>query len=698
MSELDSRFVKRGFWNDVEKGPVMGKTITTDIRAGAFVIALLAILSGLGTAHLWNLFAFALHQIRANGQPRDALFRQQQALLRTLPTPGALIADSLKLFWHWRGESGADRPLLRSTLHVLLGLVFVAMTWTASIFSSLVVDTTNIEVLVSSPYCGAINLTSDTAYDISVSYTTKVITVAEPFADNCYLAQNQSLPALCNALIRPKKLFNTAKAACPFNSTMCIGNDTPALQMDSGLIDLNEFGLNLPRQHRVQFRKSTTCAVLPLEGRTTIINATDFAQLDHPALPQEQLLLLHYGEVPYRENWQNATFLWSLSAANTSLSYDTQVSTAAGSEAWQEYSNQVTLPEMQREDADVVLRMIAKNYMVYRETNEDPVFSAHKSYNLTLNFGATVERYYSDYPASVIACAQQYQYCVAQENGKPFCTALSSLPPNPTPENFPAANDIQLAALQLLVTSGAMYDQGTSGTFDALTQNWMGEIASLPNNQWEKEVIRWETIAWAGLQALIADYAIGPKHRDQDADGYVKPVTTKGEKQLCRAQKMRKSGGFVNINVFGLVFITTFSCLIAIIDITLLKVLIWVSEFRRFTGLSVRLSRWTQDGVLQLQRRAYEAQGVGFWINVDTDVPLTREKEELRDLPLETVMSGVVYMDHKRDGKWTESSEREEEEAPPQMVRSAKTWATQDTVVSMTPCSPTTSKDSISKS
>jgi len=49
MSELDSQYVKRGFWVNEAQGPVMGRTITTDIRTGTIIVALLAVLSSLGT-------------------------------------------------------------------------------------------------------------------------------------------------------------------------------------------------------------------------------------------------------------------------------------------------------------------------------------------------------------------------------------------------------------------------------------------------------------------------------------------------------------------------------------------------------------------------------------------------------------------------------------------------------------------------
>lgn len=48
MSELDARYVHRGLWTNLSKGPIMGQTITTDTKTGAIVIAILAVCTTLG--------------------------------------------------------------------------------------------------------------------------------------------------------------------------------------------------------------------------------------------------------------------------------------------------------------------------------------------------------------------------------------------------------------------------------------------------------------------------------------------------------------------------------------------------------------------------------------------------------------------------------------------------------------------------
>jgi hypothetical protein len=108
-----------------------------------------------------------------------------------------------------------------------------------------------------------------------------------------------------------------------------------------------------------------------------------------------------------------------------------------------------------------------------------------------------------------------------------------------------------------------------------------------------------------------------------------------------------------NINVFGLAFIFSLSVFCMLVDITILRFLIFLSRFRR--ALSPRIEHWIQDGVLQLQRRAYEAQDIGTWVDVDKEFPKTDTRELLPAVSSFSLMStvkanaaeGVLYGDTK---------------------------------------------------
>lgn len=82
-----------------------------------------------------------------------------------------------------------------------------------------------------------------------------------------------------------------------------------------------------------------------------------------------------------------------------------------------------------------------------------------------------------------------------------------------------------------------------------------------------------------------------------------------------------------NINVFGLALTISVCCLVVAIDLVLLRFLIYLKSFRR--ALSPRIVRWIDDGLFQIQRKAFEAHGEGTWECLDEVVPVTTTNTEL---------------------------------------------------------------------
>lgn len=102
-------------------------------------------------------------------------------------------------------------------------------------------------------------------------------------------------------------------------------------------------------------------------------------------------------------------------------------------------------------------------------------------------------------------------------------------------------------------------------------------------------------------------------------------------------------------------------------DFMLLRFLITLSRFRR--AMAPKLDRWIQDGVFQLQRRAYEAKGEGSWQHIDKEIPVTTGKERLGDLPIESVVGSSL------------SEVQECSSCSARKLRSMKSWATDTTAV-----------------
>jgi hypothetical protein len=307
MSELESRFVKKGYWVNLSQGSIMGQTITTDAKTGSIIVALLAVITSLGMTHLWHLLTFFFHQSRANGRPRDGLFRHQQAILRTLPTPSSMMADSVKLWYAWRGVS--DRALGRSLAHISVAFLFAAASLMVSIYSSSIVDNTNLEVLVQSPHCGRIGF-SDGSFPDWNAYFSAVFSAAKDYTPDCY--KDGSLPIKCNVFSRPKIDFKTEVVPCPFDDKMC---SSPAIEFDSGLVDLNDaLGMNLRDSDRIQYRRKNTCTILPLEGYTRVTPAYSETS-GSPLLPEEEVVEYLYGGADYN----NYTYAVNGSYAQTDM-------------------------------------------------------------------------------------------------------------------------------------------------------------------------------------------------------------------------------------------------------------------------------------------------------------------------------------------------------------------------------------------
>ncbi|KAF2734303.1 hypothetical protein EJ04DRAFT_603240 [Polyplosphaeria fusca] len=600
MAELDHRHVYTGFWVEHGAGSVMGATITTTVQTSTLVVAIVAILSSLGTAHLWNLVTFIVHQIGATGRPRYAILQQQQALLRTQPSPTVLIADIAKLIWSWKRKHNTAFLLKHSAPLGFLGIFFAATTILAGVFSSYIISGSNIMVLVDSPTCGLVDiynmsLTDAPGYHTALNtvYWTNIQGIAASLAQGCY-KNSTGFSGSCNTFVESRIGLDVSKSKCPWDASLCIGGSLPAIDIDSGLLDMRtDFGLNLPPESGVKYRRKATCAVLSLTNRTWVedINSTTISY--RPILPNEKMVLFDYGSTAR----DNSTFAVSLLSQNISTAFSMllQLNTMDG-----DYQPS---QEFRRKDADFIIKMMPMGIVSFLQPVDDPVFAAHRPFvqdsNLTVYLSDTV--------------------------GTPVGCSYSLL-------ETPGANDLQQAVLQLLITGS--YFTGMQNAREVLaTSKIYGRnvIPSLPNDQWVQEALFWASSGFAGLQMIILDYAAGPGSRVPEMAPNVKRAQTPAERELCGIMMVRQPGGFVNISVFGLAFVIAVTCTLTLADLSLLKFLIAWNRFREMAPTRARLEHWIQDGVLQIQRRAYEGQNQGSWTNLDKEIPVTVGLEKLDD-------------------------------------------------------------------
>jgi hypothetical protein len=295
MSEIEDMFVKQGYWTNWSRGPVMGAKITTNAVTANILIVVLTILVTIAVNQLWSLFTFLYHQLRARGAPSDGLFWQQQALLRTFPTPASLMTDSVKLWWSWRRIT--EMTFLRSMFPIGIASLFLAGSIATSIFATSIVSTSDLEALVRSPYCGRYNPSkaTDEAENTRVSL---ILPIIQTYARDCY--HNHNRTSRChNTFIKPSISFKVDVAECPWAASMCPAHNGPILSMDSGLLDESYFGFNVERHNNVRFRKRSVCNVLPFQNRLQVRNFTELELggfgVGRNTLPQESFWVSEIG-------------------------------------------------------------------------------------------------------------------------------------------------------------------------------------------------------------------------------------------------------------------------------------------------------------------------------------------------------------------------------------------------------------------
>ena len=313
MAEVDNSLIKRGFWINYSEGAILGATITTDQRVANIVIAVVAIVVTAGAGSAWNLVMFLWHQLRATSRPKDGLFRQQQVLFRTLATPTSVLADTCKLVWVWRRSGWSS--IFRSLPILSLSFIFAIASLAASISSSYVVSTTDLQVLVDGSSCRAINISSYLNADAladAVPLETALYTSARSYADECY--GSGSVPPRCHIYVRPRLEYTTKSGPCPFEGSICRLNDTASLIFDSGYLDSNDhFGLNSAPSDRVQIRRVTTYAPIDDSNYVQLHEADDGVLDNLPVAPYkwpgEQVWLWNFGARTPLQAWPgNGTY------------------------------------------------------------------------------------------------------------------------------------------------------------------------------------------------------------------------------------------------------------------------------------------------------------------------------------------------------------------------------------------------------
>src|SRR5438034_5572139 len=120
-----------GVWINRSKTTVNAPTLTLTTQGGVYLSSFLAMFIRVAGGSAWNICRFLLHQYRSTSQQRDALYHQQQAILRNSPAPVDTVWDFTRLFWSWRNSG--NRVRRRSMPIIFLGVLELALFWAAGL-------------------------------------------------------------------------------------------------------------------------------------------------------------------------------------------------------------------------------------------------------------------------------------------------------------------------------------------------------------------------------------------------------------------------------------------------------------------------------------------------------------------------------------------------------------------------------------
>ena len=290
-----------------------------------------------------------------------------------------------------------------------------------------------------------------------------------------------------------------------------------------------------------------------------------------------------------------------------------------------------------REDADVALAFLSANSIPFTAPVDDPWYSAHSNpFKVVVNASelgdvsgsdATTTVVFRDRAVSVLACTEQYQICAP--GSTPECTPLTGYALlSDSIENL-TLNDAQSATLDVLLstfknTIDALI--GLLGTSVLLAKNSkFGSVQGfLPSNQWILEVESWNQILLANFQRLALEHATGPS--DPVVLPMLVPPNGSYQEQLCHNQRAR-SRHALNFSALAIGIIIGLSLLITGVDLGLHRLTSYIQykkdlkDYRRLV--------WKSDGLLQLQRMAYEEVGFGTWERCTKVTPVTARGQTL---------------------------------------------------------------------
>lgn len=591
----DASWVYTGTWTNWGQGSVRGKSITLTDAGGAYLIAFLALFVRLAGQHSWGIvcyIAFRLRQRRSKTESNAYHLASQSILRNTNIDISAAWQFSSFIWRHKLHKKGRVWRLVGWTIFALCHAVaFLA----AGIFVSRVAESGSADVLIRGPVCGlwqdpkAFGLyssgnKSDTLENISWNdWVILNILKASDFTRQCYnVTTSATVPAGCNAYApKPIEWNLSTNKTCPFDPKICLPDHF--VRLDSGYLDSQEhFGINANSKDRVKYRKVVECSPLVRDGY--ISNIQDLSQTNWPINAVAPPSNAEFQEFNYGTNVAyntTSTFIWTnLTMFPPAVGEMSRGKYAVSSETYSPDLGQGTfipVPELRRTDADTVIHFLV-SIALYPEPVDDPWFLATDPLQASLSLAVNEKEqtYYFYKPnnnVSVMACAQQFQYC---NHDRTRCTPLAGTNHGgrirDTADNYSLMlnlNDKQRSTISRLFQASWLTDMyfATSGGRDGdLLASYQSGISTpltfVMKNQWMLEMQHHFLLGITGMQMQLSQYATGPPH-EQHYEYLTKP--TAEEEWMCTNQIVQRLG-YTTFSVLGLTIVVVLGVLAILIN------------------------------------------------------------------------------------------------------------------------------------
>jgi hypothetical protein len=270
-----------------------------------------------------------------------------------------------------------------------------------------------------------------------------------------------------------------------------------------------------------------------------------------------------------------------------------------GSASTNSGSSFVPIPEISQNRSDLILVFLSYAGWYTAPVN-DPWFSAHQLQVSNSKAKIATVRYEFDRPISSLGCTEQHQLCVDSGN----CSDLLGF--DQVRDNIAsiftltAKQNVTLDRVLRAVTSSGMnlilsqikeQPDGLLALNRTATEDTTLSLP-LPDNQWQFELERWQTIAMTQLQRTMVEYATG---QIAVSPQYLIPPQSDSEKWLCQ-NMMMKSTAYQSFSVMALVLIVVFGMILILISLTIETSVSWVQ--RRFNRGAHGREMWEDHHML----------------------------------------------------------------------------------------------------